>query len=81
MPRYFFDFADDRQCMRDDEGTECQTAGDARSAAVRTLTAMAKDEPLTGDLLDYMVSVRDEVGHVVYRATLSLAGEWPPNER
>ncbi|WP_132254410.1 DUF6894 family protein [Methylobacterium segetis] len=81
MPLFFFDFADSRHCTLDDEGTECETVREARMKAVRTLTAMAKDEALDDELLDYMVSVRDDIGRVVYRATLSLAGEWPVNQQ
>ncbi|WP_162560896.1 DUF6894 family protein [Methylobacterium durans] len=74
--RFFFDFADGNRCVRDSEGTECESAQDARVEAMRALTAIARDDVLQDDLLDYMVSVRDDDGRLIYRATLSLAGEW-----
>ena len=74
--RFFFDFTDGRRSMRDDEGTECESAHDARVEAMRALTALAKDDGLEGDLIEYMVSVRDNGGQLIYRATLKLSGEW-----
>jgi hypothetical protein len=81
MPRYFFDIDDGERRTPDDLGLEL-SLWEARDQAVAVLPDIARDVLPDGERRDFVSSVRDESGQVVYTATLSLVGRWkvePPS--
>ena len=76
MPRYYFDTDDDDMLVIDDDGAELPDDDAAWRCAQNTLPDMARDKMPDGDGRTFTVAVRDEMGDVIYRATLSLKGEW-----
>ncbi|QGY05921.1 hypothetical protein MMSR116_31530 [Methylobacterium mesophilicum SR1.6/6] len=74
MPRFFFDIHD-RGFHRDNEGSECDDVDAARVLAMQTLPEIGRFAiPSDGDNQAFIVLVRDEVGAIVYTATLTFAG-------
>lgn len=74
MPRFFFDIHDG-QFTRDDEGTNCADFEAARREAMASLPEIARFTlPNDGDTRAFTVLVRNEVGVIVYTATLTFAG-------
>ena len=78
MPRYFIDADDGEYPHRDEDGHELPSDEAARAAALDALPDMARDKLPDGDHRTFAATVRDERGDVVYRATLTLRGEWAP---
>jgi hypothetical protein len=82
MPRYYFDTTADKKTIVDDVGSDLPGREAARELALAGLRDLARDHGPTEQL---SVTVREEGGAVVYRATLSLAesriedGEAPPD--
>ncbi len=76
MPRFFIDTSDGDLEIRDDQGIEFLCAEDARVAALAALPDMARDKIPDGDRRLFFVSVRDEHGNTIYKASLFLAGAW-----
>ena len=77
MPRFFFDTYDGELFASDQEGQELADLEAAKAVAQEELPQMAWDELPDGDQRTFIVSVRDEAGHVVLRAALSLVVEYP----
>ena len=80
MPRFFFDLYDGDELARDTEGFELQPE-EARKQAIASLAEIAQDEMPDGDERDFTVRVRDEDGHVIFEATLSLRAHWVTDQR
>ena len=76
MPRFFFDTHDGDRLLLDNEGQELEDLEAAKAVAQEELPHIARDELPDGDQRTFIVSVRDETGEVVMRATLSLAMEY-----
>lgn len=76
MPRYFIDSNDDDHFVRDEEGEEMDGPRSARTAALRALPDMTRDKLPDGDRRTFAVTVRNEAGEAIYKATLTLVGEW-----
>ena len=72
MPRYYFDISDGPETGVDDEGVEFPDIGAARATALRTLGEIARDELPDGDRRDFQISIRDEAGQILLKATLAL---------
>ncbi|WP_267427011.1 hypothetical protein [Methylobacterium sp. GC_Met_2] len=81
MPRYFIDTSDGDTFVEDDEGHDLPCVEAARDAAQSALPDMARDAMPDGDGRIFCASVRDEVGTVLYKATLSLVGEWGAGQK
>lgn len=81
MPRYFFDVTDAGEFVRDEYGAECADDKDARDQAIMLLPNMARDELPDGDQHEFVATVRNEAGAVVYEASLALNGRWWPGRR
>jgi len=81
MPRYFIDTDDDDTFIEDDEGLDLPDAEAARKAAQASLPDMARDKMPDGDGRTFCASVRDEAGTVIYKATLTLTGEWSADQK
>jgi hypothetical protein len=76
VPRYFFDINDGERSSRGDVALEFPDAKAARDNAVTTLPDIARDVMPDGSKRDFIVTVRDENGRPVFRASLSLRTEW-----
>jgi hypothetical protein len=78
MPRYFFDMHDGGPVLVDEEGQELDGLQAAQREALSGLADLARDVVLKAERESMGVSVRDEAGRIVYRATLSLQLEDHP---
>jgi hypothetical protein len=76
MPRYYFDSTDGDHHVPDDVGLEFPDLDAAAHEAVQALPDIARDALPDGDRRDFVTNVRDEIGKVLFRATLSLTVEW-----
>ena len=74
MARFFFDTAEDGKVLRDDDGLDLPSIGDARRAALGALGDMARDELPRHECRDLSVEVRDAQGTVL-KAALFLEVE------
>ena len=75
MPRFYFDIADGPETGIDDDGLELLNVAAARTAALATLGEIAREELPDGDCRDFSISIRDENGHALLKATLALRVE------
>lgn len=76
MPRFFFDTHDGDRPARDPDGMDLRDRDEARRMALDALPDVARDKLPDGDRRTFMAAVRDEAGVIIYRATLSLKGDW-----
>jgi hypothetical protein len=76
MPHFFFDIDDGEHSSRGDVPLEFADAQAARDNAVSALPDIARDVMPDGTKRDFAVTMRDESGTPVFRATLSLNTEW-----
>ena len=76
MPLFYFDSDDGDALVRDEEGMTLAHAAQARRYALIVLAVMLRDHVEEGGRRMLLVAVRDGEGKVVYRATLTLKGEW-----
>lgn len=72
MPRFFFDIDEGDTTSRDEVGIELPDLQRAKTEAVVTLPALAREAPVGCE--DWIVrsSVRNEIGQVIFEATLQL---------
>ena len=75
MMRYFFDFDDGRRQLRDDDGSEMPDLQASQDEAVDFLFEILRCKLRGEERRDFTATVRDEAGHIVFRATLSLVTE------
>jgi branched-subunit amino acid aminotransferase/4-amino-4-deoxychorismate lyase len=75
MPRYFFDIHDGDHFTPDYVGIELASIQAAKNEAKKALPDIVKDELPDGDRRNFVVVVKDEVGHEIVRVTLSLVVE------
>ena len=75
MPRFYFDFVDGRETGEDAEGIDLPDLTAARESALETLGEIAKDELPDGDHREFAITIREEGGKPLIRATLSLQVE------
>ncbi len=76
MPRYYFPSNDGERRHLDDIGQELAGPAAARLTALDALPDMARETIPDGDHRVMIVEVRDEEEDLIYRATLTLRGEW-----
>lgn len=81
MPTYYFDVTDAGKLMRDEFGSECADDQDARDHAISLLPYIARERLPDGDKHEFVATVRNEAGQVVYEASLALNGLWWPGRR
>ena len=75
MPHFCFDIADGSETGIDDEGLELPSLTEARKAALATLGEIACEELPDGDCRNFIISIRDENGDALLKATLALRVE------
>ena len=76
MPHFYFDTKDGGGPIRDDDGQDLPDREAARRQAMRALREMVRDVLPDGDRRDFVASIRDETGQVIYSAVLNLHGGW-----
>jgi hypothetical protein len=81
MPLFFFDLTDDGDEPRqpDPIGTEHPTKECIPAEAVDLLANIARDRLPDGKDRTFSVSVRDNEGQVIYKASLALRAGWQSN--
>jgi hypothetical protein len=72
MPRSFFDTHDGDHLVTDDEGLELDGLASVQAETLAALADIARGAVPKAHREAMIVSVRDEAGQVVFRATLSL---------
>ena len=72
MDRFYFNIHDGERFTRDGDAHLCQSHKAMRDAAIKVLPDIARDELPDGDQRNFTVKVRDESGHFLLEATLSL---------
>ncbi len=75
MPLYFFDYKDDAGDDRDSEGSSLPSLEKACALAVGLLPDMASYSFRRCGHHEFSITVRDDTGRALYRATLSFRGE------
>lgn len=75
MARYFFDVSNGSD-ISDDVGLDFDNAHTASQEALWSLPDMVKDQPPGSVGEKVSVTMRDDHGIPVYRATLTIEGEW-----
>jgi len=74
---YYFDFDDGRQALSDKLGTEFADLEAVANQAVAVLAEIVRDNRLpSSNHCVSAVSVRNEEGRVIFKATLTLQSEW-----
>ncbi|WP_024350990.1 DUF6894 family protein [Aurantimonas coralicida] len=76
MPLYFFDVLDQGEFSEDDVGIECRSLEDVRKTAIDALPDIAKSVVPRDDHRTISVTVRDETGTSIFRASLTLDAGW-----
>jgi hypothetical protein len=79
MPRFYFDTNDSDRFVPDNEGCDLAGIEEAKAEAVKALPDMARDGLPDEDYREFVVDVRDEGGHTVVRARLTLVVESLPD--
>jgi hypothetical protein len=79
MPRFFFDTNDGDRILRDEDGSDLAGIGEAKAEAVKALAEVARSGLAGGDYREFAFNVRDEGGHTVFRARLTLVIESLPD--
>jgi hypothetical protein len=76
MPLYYFDIHDGERLTRDEIGLALSDGRAARDAAIEALPEIARHALLNVNQRKYTVTVRNERGRTVVRATLTFKSEW-----
>lgn len=76
MPRYYFDTFDGDLCTADSDGIDCATMKIVQDCAIDGLPDMARELLPDGPNRVFHVSVRDDAGQVIFKATLELKSTW-----
>jgi hypothetical protein len=79
LPRFYFDTFDGDHSASDSEGIDCATMKNVQDCAVDALPDMAREMLPDGANRMFRVSVRDDGGQVVFKATLELKSTWLRN--
>jgi hypothetical protein len=76
MPVYFFDVTEDQVHLRDEVGLEFADDQEAKEAAMMALPEMVTHRRPDGDRHVVRLTVRNEAGLPICRATLTVEAEW-----
>ncbi|KMO35030.1 hypothetical protein VQ02_18085 [Methylobacterium variabile] len=72
MPRFFIDYEDGTQSLKDDEGEEYPSLEAARDAAIAALPDIGREAPPRSGKRTFAAYVRDEDGTQLCTVTLNL---------
>lgn len=75
MERYFFDVEDGHLTM-DDDGRDLDGADAVAAAAMSTLLEIARFEVVNNNERELSVTVRNEAGDPIYRASVTVKAGW-----
>jgi hypothetical protein len=75
MARFYFDTSDGEEIITDDEGVDFANFAQAREAAVAGLPDIAREVLPDGSYRVISVTIRDEAGQRLARASLTLKVE------
>lgn len=81
MTRYYFDVFDGHAITRDQVGFEIDDTRQVCRLAVDALPDLAREQLPDGDQATFSVTVRNDGGAAVFRATLMFVAEWLPTEK
>lgn len=76
MPLYYIDVYNGETYVPDEKGHMLGNPEEARSAAISLLPDVARKMLPSGNQRVMMAHVKDEAGRPVFRAILSMTGEW-----
>jgi Domain of unknown function (DUF6894) len=78
MPRYFLDFTDTGELLRDDEGMELVDLEAARMEALASLGEIAKDQLRDGDRRDFIIDIRETINNaaLLQNRRTGAPGRW-----
>ena len=76
MKRFFFDFEDGDELLRDEEGQLLRSRDQVRNVVGRMMPSIALDEALDRDDVKIGIKVRDETGKTVFLARLEFHVSW-----
>ena len=76
MPKLYFDFDDGRTRFTDEEGINFANIEAGRTEALQTLAEIVKDALPKSDQQEFSALVRNGSGNLVYRAKVTVSGEW-----
>jgi hypothetical protein len=76
MPLYFSDFEDGRTKHVDRTGTELGDVAMVPGEAVELLKSVLRDISPGADDRTFIVNVRNDIGRIIFRASLVLKTEW-----
>jgi hypothetical protein len=76
MPLYYIDVYNGETYIPDTQGQMLGNPEEARSAALTLLPEVARQVPPNGNQRVMMTHVKDADGRPLFRAILSLTGEW-----
>ncbi len=81
MPRFFIDFEDGAQSLKDDEGEEYPNLEAARDAAIAALPDIGREKPPHDGKRSFVAYVRDEHGTVLCTVRLNLDAACVPDRQ
>jgi hypothetical protein len=76
MPRYYFDVTEDQTHLHDEIGLEFADDQEAKDAAMMALPELIAHRRPDGDRHVVCLTVRNETGLPICRATLTMKAEW-----
>lgn len=76
MTRFYVDYQHGKQRVTDDIGSPWKSFEQARNAAVDVVILAARDAVLDDDGCQFIATIRDDAGTLLYRAKLIFEGEW-----
>jgi hypothetical protein len=81
MPRFFIDYEDGDQSLRDDEGDEYPSLEDARNAAIAALPDIGREAPPQDGKRTFAAYIRDESGAQLCTIILNLDATCHPERQ
>lgn len=81
MPRFFIDYEDGAQSLRDDEGEEYPSLEAARNAAIAALPDVGREAPPQDGKRTFVAYVRDEWGTQLCTISLNLDATCHPERQ
>ncbi|UHC20104.1 hypothetical protein LRS73_32610 (plasmid) [Methylobacterium currus] len=81
MPRFFIDYEDGDQSLRDDEGDEYPSLEAARNAAIAALPDIGREAPPQDGKRTFAAYVRDEWGTPLCTIILNLDATCHPERQ
>ncbi|WP_262027920.1 DUF6894 family protein [Microvirga sp. Mcv34] len=78
MARYYFDVHDGAQLVRDEDGSDFESADAAVQAAARSAAEIGQGRMARGDFSDVVIDIRDAGNQPICTVTASMKIDWQP---